>query len=151
MKKVALLVSIVMVLVIFTGCKTSRTPINADTFIAKAEAAGYIVQDAADERVENFLIAIKGTDSIDYQIEFIVVSTVEQAKSAYQENYNKIESKKGTSSVHSSASIGNYSYYKLTTDGRYYVISRTENTFIYIDASAEYKNEISNFLSVIGY
>ena len=155
MKKSFFFLSIIMALVILIGCQSSRNPITANEFTAKAETVGYTVQDAANQfpkdAVEDYLIAIKGTDTIDYQIEFAVVPTVEQAINAYTENRNTFESKKGTASVYSSVSMGNYSYYTLTTDNKYYVISRIENTFIYVDVSAEYKDEIVKFLQDIGY
>jgi len=156
MKKIVHLMSVIIILAMLVGCQIgSKAPISADEFTTKAETAGYIVQDGVDQfpegAVDEYLLAIKGTDEIDYQIEFAVVPTVEQAKSAYQENYDKIESKKGLFSTHISVSIGNFSSYKLTTDEKYYVISRIENTFIYVDASAEYKDEIDDFLESIGY
>jgi len=154
-KKMSFLLAVVMVLILTAGCQGSRTPVDAVQFNAKAEEAGYLVQDASDQfddgDVNDYLIAIKGTESIDYQIEFAVVPTEAQAISAYQENKGEFEANKGSSSSCSSVSTGNYSYYYLTTNGRYYVISRIENTFIYVDASAEYKAEISSFLKSIGY
>jgi len=155
MKKSFFFLPIVITLVVLIGCQSSRTPITANEFTVKAETVGYTIQDAANQfpegSVENYLIAFKGTDTIDYKIEFAVLPTVEQTINAYAENRNTFESKKGTASVYSSVSMGNYSYYTLTTDNKYYVISRIENTFIYVDVSAEYKDEIVKFLQDIGY
>ena len=157
MKKTAFIFSIIAALVMFAGCKSSRTPITAEEFITKAEAAGYTVQDSMDqlaqEVVEGYLIAYKEDDDADvkFQIEFVTVSTVEQAKAAYTENYNTFKAKKGSSYSESSVKLGNYAHYKLTSGGRYYVISRTETTFVYIDADSEYKGEIVEFLKDIGY
>ena len=155
MKKTAFFLTAIVTLMMLASCKASRTPINAEDFKTKAEAAEYTVQDALDQFpagvANDYLIAFKGTTAIDYQIEFADVPTVEQAVSAYQENRSKFEEQKGSSSVQSSVSAGNYSYYKLASNGRYYVISRIENTFIYIDASVEYKDEIVEFLRNIGY
>jgi len=128
---------------------------DLDTFTAEAEAAGYTVFDTTnsypDDTVGICRIATKGSDYIEYQIEFVLVATVEQAKAIYQEIYSEYESRKGVSSSYSSVSVGNYSYYRLTTNGKYYVVSRTANTFLYVEALEEYKSEISDFLSSIGY
>jgi len=155
--KKALILTLALVIVCLTaGCQKSRTAISADTFTAKAEEAGYTVQNVAEQfsegDVNDYLCAIKGIEPvIDYQIEFAVLHTVDQAKQAYQVNVAVFDSKKGASSSYSTVTLGNYSCYYLTTNGRYYVISRTDNTFIYVDADAKYKKEIDAFLKKIGY
>jgi len=155
MKKVALLLGVVLVFSMLSGCKLSRASIDTDTFKTNAEAAGYTVFDTTnyypDDIVGICQIATKGSDYIEYQIEFVLVPTVEQAKVIYQEIYSEYESRKGMSSSYSSASLGNYAYYRLTTNGKYYVVSRTANTFLYVEASVEYKSEIADFISSIGY
>jgi len=155
MKKATFLITAGIIMVMLVGCQMSRTPIDSDTFKTEAEAAGYTVQNAVDQQSEeaviDYLIAIKGEESIDYQIEFAIVPTVEQAKSTYQENRSTFEAQKESAFAETSVAIGNYSSYKLSTGKRYYVISRIENTFIYIDASSEYKDEIATFLKNIGY
>ena len=156
MKKVASLLSIIMVISMLAGCQLSRTPIDADMFKTEAEATGYTVTETTniypDGTVGICQIAIKNSDSIEYQIEFVTVPTVEQAKTIYQEKYSEYESRKGLgSSSYSSVSSWNYSYYRLTTNGRYYVVSRTSNTFLYVESSEEYKGEIADFVRSIGY
>ncbi|MCL1790858.1 MAG: hypothetical protein FWG40_05795 [Peptococcaceae bacterium] len=156
MKKVSVLLVVVtaIMLVLLTGCQTSRTPLTANEFKTKAEAAGYDVQDAksqfAEGVVSDYLIAVKGTTAIDYQIEFAVVPTANQAIDSYHQNRTTFENKPGTA-TYTSANVGNYSNYYVTKGGRYYVISRIDNTFIYIDASADYKDEIASFLKELGY
>jgi len=155
MKKTALLFVTIAIFAMLSGCQTSRTPLDAAGFTEKAEAAGYTVQDAADQfpegAVNDCLLAIMGTDTVLYKIEFAVVPTVEQANSAYWENRSNIEASKGSASSNTSVSMDNYAYYKLTSDGKYSVISRIENTFVYVVASSEYKDEIAAFLQDIGY
>jgi len=153
MKKAALLLGVVVISSMLLGCSASRNPIDADTFRTKAEEAGYTVIDTInpDGTAGDCLLAIKNPEGIEYQIEFVIVPTVEQAKSIYQEKKDEYESKKGTSSSHSSVSFGNYSYYNLTTNGKYYLVSRTANTFVFVEASTKYKDEISDFIRSIGY
>jgi len=118
-----------------SGCQASRTAVDADTFWAKAEEAGYTLYDAtsnysADKGVEAVLAA---SISSSYDIKFEVVSTIEQAIAAYEENKADFEDLIGSSTAnYSSVSVGNYSYYKATANKRYYVISRTSNTFVFI-------------------
>jgi len=155
-KRVLLLLAVITAATLLAACTTKKTPITAATFRAEAEAAGFTVQDSAYQldagSVEDYLIAYKGSvNDIDFQIEFAVVPTVEQAQNAYQENKADFEAAKGTVSSYSSVSIGNYSYYKQDSAGRYCVISRIDNTFIYIDTASTYKKEINDFLKKIGY
>jgi len=154
-KRLALLLALLLLLPAVLGCNVDRTPIDAATFQTKAEEAGLLVLDAADQVdegvVDAWLIAVAGDDSIDYQIEFIIVPTEAQAINAYQENYATFEGKKGGTSSYASTTMGNFAYYKLTTNGRYYVISRIGNTFIYVDAPETYRTAINDFLKGIGY
>ena len=158
MKKLSFPAFLVLLVLIFTmlpGCQMSRMPISANEFKTRAEAAGYFVQDALDQfpegAAETYLIAFVGGDAIEYQIEFAVTSTTEQAVSAYRQNRSDFEAQKGSFSSDTSVSVGNYSYYKLTSNGKYSVISRIENTFIYVNAPAEHKDAIVEFLNSIGY
>lgn len=155
MKKTALLLSIVAMLAMLTGCLMSRPSIDADTFKTRAEAAGYTVTDTTniypDGTVGICQIAVKGSDYIEYQIEFVVVPTEKQAQTIYKEKYSAYESKKGNGSSYALLSLGNFSYYRLTTNGEYYVVSRIANTFLYVEASEGYKSEIADFISSIGY
>ncbi|MCL2517159.1 MAG: hypothetical protein FWF15_01225 [Oscillospiraceae bacterium] len=156
MKKVLIIFIFIAVIMIFaTGCSMSRTAITAEQFAKKAEEAGYFIQDYIEyisaDVVLDYLIAIRGTEEIDYQIEFVVVSTVEQAITDYNNNKADFVAQKTGTSSYADVTMGNYAYYVLTTGGRHYVISRIENTFIYINAEEQYKTEISDFLKTIGY
>ncbi|MCL1885350.1 MAG: hypothetical protein FWF98_01075 [Dehalococcoidia bacterium] len=155
MKKVALLFGAILVFSMLAGCQMSRSPIDLDKFKTEAEAAGYTVTDATNTytggTTGDCMIAAKGSDHTEYQIEFVVVSTTEQAQTIYQEKHSEYEAKIGTGSSSASVSFGNYSYYRLTTNGRYYVVSRTANTFLFVEASEEYKSEIAEFINSIGY
>ena len=153
MKKIALSSLVIMTLVLLTSCQMSRTAITTDEFTAAAEAAGYTVEDMSDqfdsETTKNFLFAFK--DGAEYQIEFSVMTTVGETESVYETARELFESKKGNTSMYSSMAIGNYAFYTLSTGGKYYVISRTDNTYIRVVADTKYKEEISAFLKSIGY
>ena len=155
MKKAGLLLGIALTSSLLTGCFISRNPIDADAFRTKAEEAGYTVigttNNYPDGTAGDCLLAIKNPDGIEYQIEFVIVPTAVQAKTIYQEKKDEYESQKGTSSSHASVDIGNYSYYNLTANGKYYLVSRTANTFVFVEAPAKYKDEISDFIRSIGY
>jgi len=155
MKKTITLLAVMVAVVALAGCKLSRTPIDAETFAAKAAAAGYTVTDATQELNQAdtvaCLFAAKGTEEDGYKIEFRVLSSVEQASAMHRVNRLYMEAQKGSRYSQSDVSAGNYSSYKLTSNQWYHVSSRTENTFVYVVASDEYKDEIAAFLREIGY
>lgn len=74
----------------------------------------------------------------------------DQAKSAFEENKSGFEAISGGGTP-KTVSVKNYSYYTKTTSEGYYVVSRTDNTFIYVAAEAEYKKEISEIIAGLEY
>jgi|GEM_PF-590491 len=156
MKKIAISALLIVTLLVLTSCQMSRTAISAEEFKTAAEAAGYTVQDSKDlldsDLISDFFIAYKEDGAnIDYQIEFLVLPDVNDAKATYEKNCSDFEAKKGNFSSYSSLSLGNYSVYTQTSGGRYFVVSRTDNTLVFVDADEKYKEEISEFLKTIGY
>jgi len=144
---VVLLVSMVLVL---CGC-SKKEAITADVFKSKMEDLGYKITDATGQfqgqAVESVQLALKD----DYQIEFYVVPSVEQAESAYNQNKSNIKNIETSSTTMKSLEVKNYSYYSMTSKEKYYVVSRVDNTFIYVAAKVEYKDEISDIISELGY
>ena len=160
MKKTVVILLALALALAAAGCGAPRTAITAAQFTQKAEAAGYAVQNSAQQYqesgqdVEDALIAVKLNEdetAIAYQIEFVVVPTAEQAQGAYTTNKAAFDAAKGTSSASTNMALANYAYYYLQTNGKYMVISRIDNTFVYINADAEYKDDIKAFLKEIGY
>ena len=155
MKRAFYILLTVTILFSFSACQTSRTPITVSEFTAKAEAAGYTVysinEQYPDEDLIDYILARKGEDEVQHQIEFIVFKTAEEAINLYGQNKAAFESEITGVSSYASVTLGNYAYYVLTNNGRYRVISRIDNTYIYIDAEEQYKTEISDFLKTIGY
>jgi hypothetical protein len=134
------------------GIFTPRTALTADEFKSKMEDAGYIVTDAKDifdaGMVDDVLLADKDGD---YQIEFYIVPTVDQAKAAFDENKTGFEDVDESKISTLSGSGSNYAYYRKSTADGYYVVSRIENTFIYVDASSGFNDEIKSILKDLGY
>jgi hypothetical protein len=144
---VLLVVSMVLVL---CGC-SKKEAITADDFKSKMEDLGYKITDATGQfkgqPVDSVQLALKD----DYKIEFYVLPSVELAQSSFTENKSKIENINTSFSTTKSLEIKNFSYYTRTTGTIYYVVSRVDNTFIYVAAKAEYKDEISDIVSKFGY
>jgi len=153
MKKLACLCAVILILSItITACGfKDRTALTAEQFVAKMEAEGLEIVDAADQFEEGAVDAVYLAVGENYQIEFYVVPSVDQAVSAFNSNRADFEAAKSGASSHKSAEMKNYGYYFQTTSENYSVISRTDNTFIYVVADAAYKDEISGLISELGY
>jgi len=87
----------------------------------------------------------------DYQIEFYELSNEENAIDMYATNKIRFETSKGNSSAVTNFDFKNYSKYTLTTNGKYKVLSRIDNTLIYIDVDKDYKDIVKDLLKEIGY
>ncbi|WP_440895503.1 hypothetical protein ACS127_13200 [Amphibacillus sp. Q70] len=151
MKKKLYGIVLVLSVLLLSACSGSKTALSAEEFQAQMEEAGYEIHDAFDQFPEGSVESVLLAANDDYQIEFYVVLTVEQAQSAFNENKDSFESEKGNVSTDSSVSLSNYSVYKQTTNGQYYVVSRVENTFIYVVTPDENKQAVNDVLETLGY
>ncbi len=159
---VAIILIIVAILVIgavITGViiinkNRNKESITADQFKDKMENMNYIIVDAKDQfdeydYIEKAYIAI--SKDYEYQIEFYEIDGEEQAISFYNHNKNIFESYKTSVSYETSVSIGNNSKYTLTTENEYRLLSRIDNTVIFVHVDKEYKDKINEDLKEIGY
>lgn len=149
MKKSLLALCIGMMVLLFVGC-SSKTAITDEDFRTKLEDQGFEMHDVTEQfgdQAETVTVAIKD----DYQIEFYVMPSVEDAEYSYNLNKNNLEEAKGSSSVNTSASVANYSTYTLSTTEGYAVVSRVDNTFLYCNVAASHKGDIEQIVKDLGY
>lgn len=150
MKKYLLLC--VAVLLLLTGCVgKERTAISAEDFRSKMEEKGYTVVDATNQFEAGLVEEVVLAYNDNYQLEFYVMPDEDSAKAAFMQNQSTFESAKGSSSSHKTVSLKNYSYYNLTTDGKYFTVSRTDNTFMYTVVEEDYKKEVQDLMKEFGY
>lgn len=138
----------------FTGCGKNKKSISADEFCSKMEDKSFITTDstaqyATSKEINESYIAISKDYS--YQIEFIVLDSDSSAESMYNHNKSTFESENPTKNVCTSTSLANYSKYTLLANGKYKVLSRIDNTLIYINADSSHKDEINSILDDLGY
>lgn len=156
MKKLrGFLITILCVCAIFvlTGC-VNKTALTADEFKTKAETNGYIVSDATSQTegnayVKSVYLAI--SEDMTYQIEFWELADVDSAQSFYNNNQTIFESSKGSGSMETTINLGNNDKYTLSTNDKYKVISRIDNTAVYVNVDEQYKDEVKDFLEELGY
>jgi len=143
-KKFLILVAFLLTgIIALSACALRKTAITAEEFLEKAEAAGFKIDEYVSEEC---VYALKYGNEI--EIEFIVYSSIANAKYIFSSEKYELEWYSGSSS---SVSALNYEYYKITSGGFFYVVFRVDNTFVYAWAYAKHKNEVNDFLKSIGY
>ena len=150
--KYLLLGLILVMTILVTGC--SKKAITAADFKTIMEERGYSIIDATSQfsgygYVKSAYIAL-GTDE-EFQIEFYEMSSVDKAVSFYNNNKAIFESSKSSAAVESTVNMGNHSKYTLTTNGSYKIVSRIENTVVYLDVAEDKKDIVKDILEALGY
>ncbi len=146
-------ISVLILGLILVGCGKAKEAATVVDFNTHMESAGFTITDATDQYPEGAVEAVSIAMNDNYKIEFYIVPSTEQAEGAYATNKATIEGMKEQSTFSSEKSVGlsNYANYHLTTDDGYYVVSRIENTFLYITAPVAHKDEIAELVSGLGY
>ena len=93
---------------------------------------------------------VAAPQDLSYQIEFIELDTDSSAKNMFASN-QRIFQDTSSSKVESSVSVANYSKYMVEVSGKYKVISRIDNTLVYVDADIKYKDDVNDLLKDLGY
>lgn len=142
-----------IVLFTITGCG-NKTAITSDDFKSRMESSGYTVQDATSQMseydyIDQVYIAISSDST--YQIEFYELSDSDYASSFFNNNKSTFENSKSSSATETSVSAGNNAKYTLTTNGKFKVVSRIDNTVIYLNVDEDYKSSVKDVLDDLGY
>lgn len=153
MNKLMSIIACLALIFSLAGCGNKKA-ITVDEFQSIMSDEGYTVQNAKDqfseyEYVKDVYIAIDNSSS--EQIEFYQLSDDDNAVSFFNNNKQIFEKSKSANSTETSVSIGNNSKYTLTTNGKYKIVSRIDNTVIYADVNEQYKNQVNNILKKLGY
>lgn len=150
---IALAFAILFSMLCLVGC-TEKVSITAEDYRTIMEEMGYKLTDASEQFVdydEITKVYVAISDNGAYQIEFYELSTADAAMRLFAGNKSIFEQSAGNASANSSVSAANYSNYKLAANGQYKVLSRIDNTMIYIDVPAEFKDEVKTALEELGY
>lgn len=151
MRKIISVIAGLVLALNLTGCGSNAEPVTAEEFTAKMTEKGYQVVDATDKMEEGYVESVTVALKDDFQIEFFVLPSSEQALNAYYENKAKFEEQKSTISANVNFNVGKVSNYRLSTDDGYFVVSRIDNTFIYAAVEKKHKEEVSKIIKELGY
>ena len=150
-----LVIAGIIVGVVIVNKNLNKEPISAGDFKDIMEDKDFEIVDAMDqfeeydEYIKKAYIALE--EDYDYQIEFYKLNEEDDAISFYKTNKEKFEDSKGSSLAEKSISMGNNSKYTLKTNDEYKVVSRIEDTVIYVDVDEKYEDEVKEILKEIGY
>lgn len=161
MKKTIITVVIVIIAIILIGVgvllinlNKEKESITASEFYEYATKKGYSVYDVNKQFSEYDYIKqvyVAAGKDLKYQIEFYEIQDDEYATKFYNYNKSIFESSKGNSSAETNVGMKNYSKYTLSTNGKYMVVSRINNTVIYVEVDDNYKDTIKSILKELGY
>lgn len=150
MKKFLILVF--SILILFTGC-SNKKELDGENFKTYMKKKGYSIHDVykqySSDLVVSALIALNEKGA--YQIEFLEFKSEDYAKNSFQANRTLFKENKQDEDKEESVSKDNYSKYTLITKDMYYVISRKNNTLIYLTVDGSYKEDIDEILEDLGY
>ncbi|MDO4749127.1 MAG: hypothetical protein Q4A12_08145 [Eubacteriales bacterium] len=142
---------IFIMIVLLTACG-NKTPKTADEFTSFMESKGFTVADST-----LFAQTIITADTVltalndNYEIDFYVLSSDTGASSLFELNKSAFESDGSTVSETTNISSDNYNYYDNISDTGFRLTARVDNTVLYCYTDAEYKDEIIDIITELGY
>ena len=141
-----------LILFMATGC-FNKTALSSSDFKTRMEDKGYTVEDATNQISSDNInqVYIAKNEEEQYQIEFYDLSTSDTAYNFYNNAKINFENSKSGISSDSYVNIGNHSKYSLSTNNKFNVVSRIDNTVIYISVPDSYKSTVKDLLKDIGY
>lgn len=162
----AVIIAVIAILIILLGIggffigrtvinlTQDKEPVIAQEFIVTMEGKGYVVENVKSQFADYDYINkayVAAKDDYSYQIEFYETTDEVSADSFYNNNKSIFESSKSNSAKETDVNLKNSSKYTLQSNEEYKVVSRIDNTVIYINVDKKYKSEVDEILKQIGY
>lgn len=156
MKKTVIIaiIAVVIIGVVFVNFNKEKTSITSSDFYSIMTQKGYSVQDASSQFLDyNYVkqVYIATTKDYSYQIEFYELLNDSYATSFFNSSKSIFASSKGNASAETSVGLKNYSEYTLSSNGKYMLVSRIDNTVVYVNVDNKYKDTVKTVLNELGY
>ncbi len=162
-RNVALVLGLVGLIATLGGCGQKKTAITSDEFVSMMEGAGYSVFDVTNqakgmEGIDTVQVALNPDQT--YQIEYYKMIDEDWAHGTCDTMIKSLSSKYNTKimSLNLTTPHTTVSYYTgkgKDADGNkieaYVHISRIDDTFIFVVADSEYRDEIREMIKTLGY
>ena len=151
MKKIKILVLIIL-MVLISACSLTKEAIDEDDFNRIMISEGFKVTNVINEYVEapyfeEAFIAEKDG----YEIQFYELEDDSFAKKIYNANKQQMESAKIGTYMESNVDLINNNKYSVDTQGTYTVVSRIDDTIVYLSVNSKFKEEVNSILKKLGY
>jgi len=136
---------------LLTAC-AAKVPLSVEEFTSRLEADGYTVEDysylyAELPDIESIIIV----ESDIFGMEFVVFSNSDYARQEFNEIKRDLdENREGTASI-SQVNTSSHNRFRITYQGQYSVVSRIENTVIFVFTSTEHRSAVDDILKLVGY
>ena len=145
MKKIKYLLLIILLIIV--GCK--KNSVILSEFIEKAKDNAYFIENnkagyEEHDYIKNIYYAVNREDA--YDIQFLELENENYAKEFFLVNANEIKNNITKEDYVKSDVFTDYEYYHAENNTSYYLVIRSKNNIIYIDAPIGYINEIEEFL-----
>ena len=158
MKKKNIFLGIVCFLMMFlmVGCG-KKTAITTSDFTNIASQNNLQTASIIDRFTEYAYIkeatvaASVNNNTAEWQLEFYVLDSTDNASGMYNNNKSIIENSNTSGSTHSEVSLNNYSTYTSTTNDNYIYLSRVDNTFLYVNVPKAYKDNVKKVIKELKY
>lgn len=154
-----IVVAIIVVIAVIGGAlifslTKEKTSITASDFYSTMQQKGYVVQDAKSQFADYDYVKqvyIATNSDYTYKLEFYELEDVSYAISFYKNNKSIFENSKGNVSAQNSVEGKNHAKYTLSSNGQYMVVSRINNTVIFVRVEDTYRDTIKSILEELGY
>lgn len=145
---------IMTVLINISSMLADKEPISANKFKKIMAAENFRIinateQFAEQEYVDEVYLALDFEGQ--FQVEFLTFTDETYAESSFEINKQNFEAYEKDANTQSEVNGENHSNYKLSTDEKFMVISRIENTMVYISTDDLHKDEAKELLDKLGY
>lgn len=138
---------LIIFILLITACK--KNSVTVDEFITNARENAYIVENNKSgyedyDYIKSIYYAVNRENA--YDIQFLELVNDDYAKQMFLINASEIKSKITDKDYVKSKSFTSFELYHAENDTNYYLVIRSNNNVIYIDAPIDYINEIEEFL-----
>ena len=151
MKRVIKFLFVIFFLLSITGCAPKKNKLDPEAFKTAMIEEGFTVKDATSEMIYDYIVQIYLASGTNYNIEYYNIKNNDFAAGFYKNNVEAIEKINYDEEKATIKEESNYSKYTIVLDNKYKVVSRVDNTVIFINAPSRYKESIDIILDKIGY
>ena len=139
-----------ILILIFVTMGCTKNNLTLSSFIEKANDNAYFIENnkkgyESYQYIKEIYYAVNRENA--YDIQFLELENDDYAKKFYDVNMNALLEYVNSDTYVKNKNSLDYQVYHLENDSKYYLVIRSKNNILYIDAPIDYINEIEEFLS----